>query len=108
MDERATMPEDPSWKTFFDEIPRWDEKPGEKFVQLSPQKKPEGFERWEQTNVYQQRQSGYVVATVTCPLGDITSDQMRALASMAQRYAGGNVRRPSSRTWSSAGCRRTR
>ena len=92
MEERASMPEDPSWRTFFDEIPRWDEKPGEKFVQLSAQKKPEGFERWEQTNVYQQRQSGYVVATVTCPLGDITSDQMRALGSMAQRYAGGNVR----------------
>jgi sulfite reductase (ferredoxin) len=92
MEERESMPEDPSWRTFFDEIPRWEEKPGEKFVQLSAQKKPDGFERWEQTNVYQQRQSGYVVATVTCPLGDITSDQMRALASMAQRYAGGNVR----------------
>ena len=29
------MPDDPSWRTFFDEIPRWDEKPGEKFVQLN-------------------------------------------------------------------------
>lgn len=92
MEERASMPDDPSWKSFFDEIPRWDEKPGEKFVQLNGQKKPAGFERWETTNVYPQRQPGYSVVTVTCPLGDITSDQMRALASMSQRYAGGNVR----------------
>src|SRR5918999_1964765 len=34
MEERSAMPEDPSWRTFFDEIPRWDEKPGEKVVQL--------------------------------------------------------------------------
>src|SRR5688572_3928207 len=90
-EERNAMPEDPSWRTYFDEIPRWDEKPGEKFVQLNGQKKPDGFERWEQTNVYQQRQAGYVAATVTCPLGDLTPDQMRALANIAQRYAGGNV-----------------
>jgi sulfite reductase (ferredoxin) len=92
LEERAAMPEDPSWKTFFDEIPRWDERPGEKLVQLTAQKKPEGFEAWEATNVYPQRQSGYVVATVTCPLGDLTSDQMRALADISARYAGGNVR----------------
>src|SRR5215212_7189449 len=35
MEERATMPDDPSWRTFFDEIPHYDERPGEKFVQLS-------------------------------------------------------------------------
>src|SRR5687767_566747 len=92
LEERASMPDDPSWRTFFDEIPRWDERPGEKFVQLNGQKKPEGFECWEATNIYPQRQPGYAVATVTCPLGDITSDQMRALASMSQRYAGGNCR----------------
>src|SRR3954462_10541606 len=33
MEERQTMPDDPSWRTFFDEIPRWQEKPsGEKLV----------------------------------------------------------------------------
>ncbi len=92
--ERNTMPEDPSWRTFFDEIPRWDEQPGEKVVQLSvngSKKSPE-FAKWEKTNIYPQRQSGYVVATITCPLGDLTSDQMRALAHLSRKYAGGNVR----------------
>ncbi len=32
------------------------------------------------------------MVTVTCPLGDLTSDQMRALADISQRYAGGNAR----------------
>jgi sulfite reductase (ferredoxin) len=91
-EEVKSMPEDPSWKTFFDEIPRYKEPPAQKLVQLSMSRKPDGFADWEATNVYQQRQQGYVVATVTCPLGDLTSDQMRALADIAQRYAGGNAR----------------
>jgi sulfite reductase (ferredoxin) len=93
-EELKTMPEDPSWRTFFDEIPRWDERPGQKIVQLSVNgnKKLPEFAKWEQTNVYEQRQGGYVVATITCPLGDLTSDQMRALAHLSQKYAGGNVR----------------
>jgi sulfite reductase (ferredoxin) len=92
-EELKAMPEDLSWRTFFDEIPKWDERPsGEKLVQVSLQKKSEDFERWEATNIYPQRQAGYVVAAVTCPLGDLTSDQMRALADISRRYAGGNVR----------------
>src|SRR5436190_3727523 len=47
-EERGSMPDDPSWKTFFDEIPRYVERAGEKFVQLNGQKKPEGFARWEE------------------------------------------------------------
>lgn len=59
---------------------------------LNGQPKPEGFEEWFKTNVYKQRQTGYAVATVTLPLGDLTSDQARALAVIADRFAGGNVR----------------
>ena len=53
---------------------------------------PNGFDQWSLTNVYQQRQPGYVVATVVLPLGDLTSQQMRALAEIAQRYVGTTVR----------------
>src|SRR5215218_169111 len=72
LEEIKAMPEDPSWRTFFDEIPRWDERPGQKVVQLgvNGHKKSPDFAKWEQTNIYEQRQSGYVVATITCPLGD--------------------------------------
>ena len=45
-----------------------------------------------ETNVYAQRQPGYVVATITLPLGDLTSWQMRQLANVARKYVGDNVR----------------
>jgi sulfite reductase (ferredoxin) len=91
-EEMATMPDDPSWRQHFDEIPRYEEKASWSGVQVNIAKKPEGFDAWAATNIYEQRQTGHVVATVTCPLGDLSSDQMRALAEIATRYSGGNVR----------------
>ncbi len=92
-EEIKTMPPDPSWRQHFDEIPKFEEtKPAWQGVQLNGQKRPEGFDEWAATNVYQQRQSGHVVVTVTCPLGDLSSDQMRALAGISARYCGGNAR----------------
>jgi sulfite reductase beta subunit-like hemoprotein len=92
LEERRTMPEDPSWRKYFDEIPRYEEKPAFIGVPLNGAKKPEGFEEWAETNIYQQRQPGFVVATVTLPLGDATSDQMRKLAELTHRYAGDHAR----------------
>ncbi|WP_428938494.1 nitrite/sulfite reductase [Fontivita pretiosa] len=92
LEERRTMPEDPTWRKYFDEIPRYAEKPAWQAVQLNGARRPEGFDAWAATNVYEQRQPGYVVVTVTCPLGDLTSQQMRALADISRRYAGGNAR----------------
>jgi sulfite reductase (ferredoxin) len=91
-DEVASMPEDPLWRQHFDEIPRYNETPAFAGVPLNGVKRPEGFDAWAVTNVYQQRQAGYAVATVTCPLGDLSSDQMRRLATLSEKYAGGNVR----------------
>jgi sulfite reductase (ferredoxin) len=91
-EEFATMPEDPSWRQHFDEIPKFEEKPAWTGVQLNGVKHPEGFDEWAATNVYEQRQSGYAVVTITCPLGDLSSDQTRALADISARYAGGNAR----------------
>ncbi len=91
-EERRTMPEDPSWREHFDRIPRFEEGTPLKAVQLNGQRKPPGYEAWAATNIYEQRQAGYVLATVTCPLGDLSSDQMRALADIAARYSGGNAR----------------
>jgi len=92
LEERRTMPEDPSWRRFFDEIPRYHEGPGQELVQLNGQKKPQGYDRWAATNVYPQRQSGYATVTVKLPLGDISSDQMRALADITHRYCGDHAR----------------
>ena len=91
-EEVASMPEDLSWRKHFDQIPRFEEKPAWNGVQLNGARRPEGFDQWAATNVYEQRQPGYAVATVTCPLGDLSSDQMRAIADISRRYAGGNAR----------------
>ena len=48
--------------------------------------------RWRRTNVRAQKQPGYVAATVTLTLGDITAPQLRALADLAAAYGDGTVR----------------
>jgi sulfite reductase beta subunit-like hemoprotein len=50
------------------------------------------YDRWRRTNVRAQKQPGYVAATVTLPLGDITAQQLRALADLAAAYGDGTVR----------------
>jgi sulfite reductase beta subunit-like hemoprotein len=47
---------------------------------------------WRATNVRPQRQAGYAAATVTLPLGDVTSPQLRALAALAAAHGDGTVR----------------
>ncbi|HEY7170275.1 MAG TPA: nitrite/sulfite reductase [Vicinamibacterales bacterium] len=52
----------------------------------------EAYARWRLTNVRQQKQFGYVLATATAPLGDLTSEQMRVLGELALAYGDGTVR----------------
>jgi sulfite reductase beta subunit-like hemoprotein len=47
---------------------------------------------WIRTNTRPQRQAGYRMATVVVPLGDLTGDQLRALAALAERLGDGTVR----------------
>jgi sulfite reductase (ferredoxin) len=53
---------------------------------------PDGFEAWRETNVIPQRQAGYVMALITLPLGDLTSEQARALADVTRKYTGDTMR----------------
>lgn len=48
--------------------------------------------RWTRTNVRPQKQAGYAVATVTVPLGDLTSAQLRVLADLAASFSDGTLR----------------
>jgi sulfite reductase (NADPH) hemoprotein beta-component len=50
------------------------------------------LEAWAATNVARQKQKGYATATITLPLGDLTSAQMRVVADLAEAYADGTVR----------------
>ncbi len=52
----------------------------------------EAYQRWRATYVRPQKQFGYVTAIATVPLGDLTSEQMRVLAELADAYGDGSVR----------------
>ncbi|MBX3026153.1 nitrite/sulfite reductase [bacterium] len=91
-EERAALAHDPRWTSYIPAVAAWHETPLKSGAPLNGAALPEGFAAWQQSNVYRQRQAGYVVATVTLPLGDLTADQMRALADIARRYVGDTVR----------------
>ena len=52
----------------------------------------DAYARWRATNVRAQKQFGYVMATATVPLGDMTSEQMRVVGELARAYSDGTVR----------------
>ena len=57
----------------------------------------EGFDRWYQHNVHPHKHPGHAIVTVSLkpsgqPPGDITADQMDALADIADRYAHADIR----------------
>jgi sulfite reductase (ferredoxin) len=92
LEERAKLPADPRWTSYIETLPEYDETPLKPPAALNGARQPEGFDAWYRTNVYRQRQAGYAVVTVTLPLGDLTSRQMRLLADVARRYVGDTVR----------------
>jgi sulfite reductase beta subunit-like hemoprotein len=49
-------------------------------------------EHWMRTNTHAQKQAGYRAAVVQLPIGDVTSDQMRALARLSREYGNGTLR----------------
>jgi sulfite reductase (NADPH) hemoprotein beta-component len=50
------------------------------------------YARWVETNVRPQKQKGYALVSVTLPLGDLSGEQMRVLADLAEAYGDGGVR----------------
>ena len=92
-EERAALTPDPRWTSYLAGIEQELETPRKPPVLLEIQSaEPEGFRAWRETNVYKQRQPGCATVTVTLPLGDITSDQLRALADIARKYVNETVR----------------
>lgn len=58
----------------------------------SPARKPfsftPGFDEWRRNNLFRQKQAGFYTVIVRLPLGDITPEGLRALAGIAETYAG--------------------
>ena len=91
-EERKILSFDDKWIRYIEELPAWDESPKKPPVTLMEENFSEEFNFWRNKNVQTQRQEGYMVVAVMLPLGDISSHQMRRLASIAEKYVGDTVR----------------
>ena len=94
-EERNTLPHDPRWSDFLPNVPKAESKPLKEAVELTIkgwESVSDEFRDWSKTNLYSQRQTGYSLATINCPLGDITSEQARTIADIARKYVGDNLR----------------
>ncbi len=91
LEERALLRDDPRWTEFLQDLHALDESPLRPPTPRSsaPSK---AFEVWAASNVRPQRQAGYVTATITLPLGDMTSHQARRVADIMRRYTGDTLR----------------
>src|SRR5438132_2699995 len=90
-EERKNLPPDPRWTEYLESAAAFSESP------LKPAgKKPllgsADFQRWRETNIQPQKQEGYSVVTIALPLGDITANQLRALADIARRFTKETIR----------------
>jgi sulfite reductase (ferredoxin) len=92
LEERQKLPLDGRWTEFLASLNEQQEQPLRPGVSLNGHQRPEGFDAWYSTNVYKQRQPGYVAATVSLPLGDASADQLRALADIARRFVKDTLR----------------
>ena len=100
LEERKTLTYDPRWTEYIQEsltveesaLNQGGELPELVTIQNSLNGKSESFRKWLSSNTRPQRQSGYVTATVTLPLGDITADQLRSLADIVRRFTRETIR----------------
>jgi sulfite reductase (ferredoxin) len=90
--ERAKLAPDPRWMEFLSRLEEAEERPTRPPGEFSPDDGDARFAAWRATNVREQRQPGYVTATVALPLGDATADQLRALADIVRRFTPGTIR----------------
>ena len=90
--ERAKLKDDTRWTEYLDGAEDEAETPLRDPGELPAVDGDDRYRHWIKTNLREQRQEGYVTATVALPLGDITADQLRSLADIARRFTNGTVR----------------
>jgi len=90
-EERRTLPYDRRWTEYLETAKELREEPLRPPGEV-PTPASAAFERWFKTNVRPQRQEGHSTVTVALPLGDITADQLRALADVARGFTRETIR----------------
>jgi sulfite reductase (ferredoxin) len=91
LEERKNLPPDPRWTEYIESATAFVESPLRSAGKRSPWGSTD-FQRWLKTNTRRQKQEGYSVVTIALPLGDITANQLRALAEIARRFTKQTIR----------------
>ncbi|WP_038026847.1 nitrite/sulfite reductase [Synechococcus sp. PCC 7336] len=93
LEERAQLPDEAEWTHWLEGISAYEEQglPAPVAPSATPADAEE-FEKWKSTNIYEQRQAGYVAVTISLPLGDITATQMRRLSDVLRRFTNDTLR----------------
>jgi sulfite reductase beta subunit-like hemoprotein/uncharacterized protein (UPF0332 family) len=91
LEERKNLPPDPRWTEYVQAAEQYQEEPLRPGGEW-PSSVSGTFREWLKTNTRPQKQDGYLVVTVTLPLGDITANQLRALADAVRRFTNETVR----------------
>ncbi len=93
-DERSRLEFNPVWEAQIEAArQRYSDQPLKPPSELSlPDAVSPEMRRWLDLNVKAQRQEGYSSVEIFLPLGDISSDQMRALAGVCEKYINNTVR----------------
>ena len=89
---RQELREDPRWLEMLKGFEKTAEGPLRPPGEMPKLNGNDKLNQWVRGNVRDQRQAGYVTCAVTLPLGDITADQLRALADTVRKYTRGTIR----------------
>lgn len=90
--ERQTLKLDKRWTDYIPEAYAYTEKPLKTpDAQLAASNDPE-FKMWLKNNIEPQKQDGYSIVSIALPLGDISSNQTRALVDICHKYLNDTIR----------------
>ncbi len=95
VEERKSLEVNPSWNSYLKNIEKVVEtapKVNDKDIPKVKETSDPEYIAWEKTNVWEQKQKGYSMVEIRLTTGDMTPKQMRPLANILRRYAGGKVR----------------
>lgn len=90
--ERSLMETESTWTDFLKNLDSQNEKPLRKAGDCIAPSDDHEFHRWCKTNLYSQKQSGFVAVILSLPLGDITADQLRSLSDISRKYTNETIR----------------
>ncbi|WP_462247490.1 nitrite reductase [Ekhidna sp.] len=66
--------------------------PESRSFESHPQVDIDAFKKWKSTNVFEQKQTGYYGVQIRVPLGNISPEDARKLASIAEDFASNDIR----------------